>query len=356
MIGVLVVALSACAGHAPQNIFKPKGSRANSINHLQVPVFWIAAAVGILVFAAVAYVMVRYREKPGEEDRVPPQLHGNTKLEVGWTILPALLLVGVAVPTVNTVIRLADTPKDRIDIDVIGQQWWWEYQYRGTNVVTANEMVIPVGKPVLLHITSRDVIHSYWIPALNGKKDAVPGRTSPLVFEADKPGEFWGQCTEFCGLSHANMRERVVALSQADYDTWLTNQQKDAVTPTDPTAKAGMTLFENRGCAACHQIRGVSNPTDVQLVSGAAPNLTHLMSRTTFAGATFDLKTPDCQAKNDMPTGTPQSCVNQGALDNWLKNPSAVKPMDPNNKRGMPNLNLSQTEISQLIAYLSTLK
>src|SRR4029078_10982882 len=125
-------------------------------------------------------------------------------------------------------------------------------------IVTSGEMVIPAGKPVQLSITSRDVIHSFWIPRLNGKRDAVPGRVQPLRMEADEPGEYWGQCTEFCGLSHANMRMRVVALSPADFQTWLTSQQQPAATPTDLLAKAGKETFIAQ-CSRCHEIRGLTD-------------------------------------------------------------------------------------------------
>jgi cytochrome c oxidase subunit 2 len=260
-------------------------------------------------------------------------------------------------------------------VTVIGQQWWWEFQYpdlkdaNGKPIVTANEMVIPAGKNVDLSITSRDVIHSFWIPSLNGKRDAVPGRLQPLNMAADKPGDYYGQCTEFCGLSHANMRMRVVALSDADFQKWVDNQLKPAADATDPTAQAGETIFKSQ-CTRCHTVTGltdaagkpiVSQPNE-QLVSGAAPNLTHLMSRTVFAGATLNLDRPGCTGDlQGQVTGTPVSCLNVAALSAWLRNPPGVIPMDvtpnPNGLiRGMPNLGLSETQISQLVAYLSTLK
>jgi cytochrome c oxidase subunit 2 len=292
-----------------------------------------------------------------------------------WTIAPAILLAFVAVFTIKVLFELAQTPKNALNVTVVGQQWWWEFQYpdvkdtNGIPIVTANEMVVPAGTAVSLSITSRDVIHSFWIPALNGKRDAVPGRVQPLTIEADKPGDYYGQCTEFCGLAHAKMRMRVIALSQADYDAWVANQHKPAVNATETEAAAGEALFKSQ-CARCHTINGLTDDqgqpivsqANEQLVSGAAPNLTHLMSRTVFAGATLNLKRPDCTGDlQGLPTGTPVSCLNSEVLSAWLRNPPALIPMDAvqnanGQYRGMPNLGLSEPQIAQLVAYLATLK
>jgi cytochrome c oxidase subunit II len=217
--------------------------------------------------------------------------------------------------------------------------------------------VIPAKTEIQLKISSRDVVHSYWLPRLNGKRDAVPGRTQPMNIEADKPGVYMGQCTEFCGLSHANMRERVIVLSQADFATWAANQLTPAAAPTDAAAVRGAQSFAQR-CSSCHQINGSYvdatgktvqyAPVDasVSLVSGVAPNLTHLMSRGVFAGGTYNLHAD----------GDPTKPLNRPDLEAWLRNPSSRKPMAPNERRGMPNLGLTETQIDDLIAYLSTLK
>jgi len=371
----LAMALAGCAKDAPLDTFSPKGEEAQKIQNLQVPVFIIAGVVGVLVLLVTVFIMVRYRRKKGHEDDVPTQIHGAPRLEVMWTIAPAVLLAFVTVFTVKTLFELAETPKDPLKVTVVGQQWWWEFQYpdvrdaNGQPIVTANEMIIPVGKQVALDITSRDVIHSFWIPALNGKRDAVPGRVQPLTLESDNPGEYLGQCTEFCGLAHAKMRMRVLVLSQADYDAWVANQHKPAENATDPVAAAGETTFKNQ-CSRCHTVNGLTDDNgepivsqaDQQLVSGAAPNLTHLMSRTTFAGATLDLKRPRCSGDlQGLPTGTPVECLNAEELSAWLRNPPGLVPMDAEQNadgkyRGMPNLGLSETQIAQLVAYLATLK
>ena len=374
-LGVLALSLAGCAKDAPLDTFDPQGPQAQKIQNLQVPVFIIAGVVGVIVMLMTLLIIVKFRRRKNREGEVPTQIHGAPRLEVMWTIAPAVLLAFVAVFTIKTLFELAKSPEDPINVTVIGQQWWWEFQYpdaksaNGIPIVTANEMVIPVNKPVALSITSRDVIHSFWIPALNGKKDAVPGRVHPLTIEADHPGDFYGQCTEFCGLAHAKMRMRVIALSEEDYAKWVDNQHQDAVSPADPTAQAGQTVFVSQ-CARCHTVSGLKDSAglpivsqaDEQLVSGAAPNLTHLMSRITFAGATYNLKLPNCTGDlNGQPTGTPVSCLNTVALSAWLRDPSALVPMaaTPNAEgqyRGMPTLGLSETQIAQLVAYLSTLK
>ena len=375
-VGLFAMVVAGCAKDAPLDTFQPQGSQAQDIQNLQVPVFIIAGVIGVLVFAITAFIIVRFRRRKGHEEDVPKQIHGAPRLEVMWTILPGVLLAGVAIFTISTIFKLAESHPDAMRVTVIGQQWWWEFQYpdvkspAGVPIVTANEMVIPVHRNVALSITSRDVIHSFWIPRLNGKKDAVPGRVQPLTLEANDTGEFYGQCTEFCGLSHANMRMRVIALPEDQYNAWVQNQFKLASDATDPTAQAGETIFKSQ-CARCHTINGLTDAqgqplvsqANTQLVSGAAPNLTHLMSRTTFAGSALNLKIPGCTGNEtpDLPTGTPVNCLNVVALARWLRNPPGVLPMDATQNaqglyRGMPNLGLSETQIGQVIAYLSTLK
>lgn len=316
------------------------------IDDLIMPVFGVAGIVGLIVFAAVFWVMIRYRRNRFQGDDVPEQVHGNSRLEIGWTILPAIIMAVIAVPTVNVIFELASKPSDPLEINVVGQQWWWEFDYAGTNIVTANEIVFPAGEPVVVNITSRDVIHSFWLPSLNGKKDAVPGRTSSIVIEADEPGEFMGACTEYCGLSHANMLIRGRALPPDEFEQWLEDQQEPAAEPEDEAALAGLETFNNRGCGACHMIDGegiTQQPQDVPLVPGAAPNLTHFASRPCYAGCIFELYEPDGQ-------------VDANTLEAWLRNSPAMKPMAPDDGRGMPAQNLTEQEIDDLVAYLTNLR
>ena len=380
------VVLAGCAQNAPQDTWKPKGDNAQMINDLDKIVFPIAGIVGVLVFGFAAYTFVKFRDRG---QAVPSQSHGKPIVEIVLTIVPALILTVVGVFTFRTIMDLAETEDTEMIINVTGQQWWWEYDYPAQEnqgitqpIITSGQLVIPVGTNVLLRETSRDVIHSYWIPALNGKKDAVPGRIHLLRLHADKPGIYAGQCTEFCGLSHANMRMEAVALSKEDFAKWVANQQKPYTAPTETLAQAGEGVFINQ-CARCHQVNGIKDPNgkaiisapDENVYSGAAPNLSHLMTRNTFAGAMFDLVNQRCRADvwgaspEDFGArylaGVTEECLNEKTLRAWLRNAPAMKPMyaDPTKLektnglyRGMPNLGLTEDDIDKLVAYLLTLK
>ena len=393
LLGTIV---AGCAKDAPQDTFQPAGPNAKSIDELQYPLFIIAGVVGLSVIVAVAYAMWKFRDR-GQD--IPEQSHGNPKLEIALTILPAIILAAIAVPTVAKVFELDSKDNDCV-INVTGQQWWWEYDYVKDSVcggvtipesiVTSGELVIPAGTPVLLRITSRDVIHSYWIPKLNGKRDAVPGRLHTLRMEADQPGIYTGQCTEFCGLSHSRMRQAAVALTTADFQSWVSNQVEpySAQMPgADSAAAVGEQTFIAQ-CSRCHQVDGMLKPDgspvlaepDLYVWAGAAPNLTNLMTRTAFGGWTFDLISDECRDRlwSESPEtfgaeylkgvwmysdadATAPACFNEKNLREWLRNAPAMKPMyaDPTKldetggkTRGMPNLNLTEDQIDQLIAYL----
>ena len=285
----------------------------------------------VLVQGAIIYTIFKFRRKKGEEPRPVRQIHGHTKLEIAWTIAPALILAGLAVPTVQTIFEHAEEPIDALEVTVTGHQWWWEYDYPDLGVVTANELHIPVDQDIALTLTAQDgdVIHSFWVPRLSGKRDVVPGHLNTLTISADETGIFFGQCAEFCGLSHANMRLRVYVSEQAEFDAWVAGQLADAAIAENSD---GWDLFLNKGCAACHQINGTEaeggglNP---------GPNLTHFAQRDTFAGALFD-RTPE-------------------NLSAWLENPSELKAMEPDLNRGMPNLGLTEDEITVLVTFLQGL-
>ena len=382
-----VALLAGCAKDAPQDTFVPKGPNAESIHNLNLLVFPIAGVVGVIVLSLAGYIFWRYRDR-GQP--IPSQAHGKPVVEITLTIIPALILSVVGVFTFRTIFDLAETKDTELIINVTGQQWWWEYDYPvqpefGINqpIITSGQLVMPAGTKVLLRETSRDVIHSYWIPALNGKKDAVPGRIHLLRLEADKPGIYAGQCTEFCGLSHANMHMEAIALSDADFATWVANQQRAYEPPAEGTLAAeGEQVFLNQ-CVRCHQVNGlkkndgtpaIAAPQD-NVYSGAAPNLSHLMSRNTFAGAMFDLVTPACRRDvweadsasfgSKYLRGVTEECLNQTDLRAWLRNAPAMKPMyadadklgaSNGMPRGMPALGLSEDDIDKLVAYLLTLK
>ena len=369
----------------PLTSLAPEGPSADSIQKLLIPVTTIAGIVFVLVIGAIVFITWKFRErKDSDPDEFPSQIHGKTTLEIGWTILPALILAGIAVGTVMTIINLNREEPNSIKVQVAGQQWWWEYKYDlnsdgnfdgPEDITTATELVIPAGKPVQVTTTSNDVIHSFWIPGLNGKKDAVPGLYNPLKLQADEPGVFRGQCTEFCGLSHANMRMLVRAVSSSDYDAWVRNQLKDhAADPTNPVAAEGKKVWQAL-CAQCHVIKGINDAkmkeTPPPLVAGVAPDLTHFMTRGTFAGSIFNLYEPVSSDGQPLPmsdvaaagdpgavlTGGPvnTATVNRVTLEAWLRNAPALKPMYPQGGRGMPNLNLTEEQIDQLVAFLETL-
>ena len=366
---LLVVVAAGCASDAPLDTLDPQGPEAQSIDNLLRPVMLVAGLVFLFVELGIVYLVVRFRRRKDDDgSELPSQTHGNLVLELGWTILPAVILAFVAVATLTTLFDLADEPENALEIDVVGQQWWWDFQYDvdgdgAYDFRTPNEMVIPAGEPVNLDITSMDVIHSFWIPALNGKRDAVPGRHHPLTFEADHPGTYWGQCTEFCGLSHANMRIRVIALPQDEYDAWLENQLQPAEAATGD-AVDGETLFSST-CTSCHQVRGLNDDyTGAATVSGTAPDLTHLMTRSTFAGSVFRLYAQaDDEDLHDFYTHlAEEGTFNRVQLEAWLRNPPGELPMYADTAtlngalpRGMPNLELSEEQIDQLVAYLQTL-
>ena len=369
----------------PLTSLAPEGPSAESIQKLVIPVTAIAGIVFVLVIGAIVFITWKFRErKDSDPDEFPSQIHGQTTLEIGWTILPALILAGIAVGTVMTIINLNREEPNSIKVQVAGQQWWWEYRYDlngdgnfagPEDITTATELVIPAGKPVQVTTTSNDVIHSFWIPGLNGKKDAVPGLYNPLKLQADEPGVFRGQCTEFCGLSHANMRMLVRAVSSSDYDAWVRNQLKDhAADPTNPVAAEGKKVWQAL-CAQCHVIKGINDvkmkETPPPLVAGVAPDLTPFMTRGTFAGSIFNLYEPVSSDGQPLPmsdvaaAGDPgavltggqvnTATVNRVTLEAWLRNAPALKPMYPQGGRGMPNLNLTEEQIDQLVAFLETL-
>ena len=386
-VGGISLVAASCATNAPQDTWQPKGPNAKLIDDLQQPVFAVAGIIGLIVAVAVTYTMIKYRDR-GQP--IPEQTHGKPALEITLTIIPALILAVVSVFTFGAIFKLAKTDDTEMIINVTGQQWWWEYDYPVQNefgitqpIISSGQLVMPVGTKVLLRETSRDVIHSYWIPALNGKRDAVPGRIHTLRLEADRPGIYAGQCTEFCGLSHANMRMEAVALSKEDFAKWVANQQAPYVAPAkDSLAKQGEEVFLNQ-CVRCHQVNGLTRADgtpaiaapDENVWSGAAPNLTRLMTRNTFAGAMFDLLSKQCRdevwnAPSDVVgakylVGVTEECLNQKDLRAWLRNAPEVKPMYANpadlaisngKYRGMPYLALSEDDINKLVAYLLTLK
>ena len=298
VLGTLLL-LAGCRGpENGQNSLKPKGAAADKIDGLFVPVFCISVAVGVFVLTGVLWVALRYRQRPGKNEN-PKQTHGSTPLEIGWTIVPALILLVVAVFTIRTIFDLAREPKgDVLQVTSVAKQWWWQFNYPDEKVVTANELVIPTDTKVRVTLTACDdslpgecnVIHSFWVPELAGKQDVIPGRHQATTIEADHPGTYLGQCAEFCGLSHANMRFRVIAVEPDEFERWISDQQDGAAVPLqtgpeDAPEAAGPAqdlVTDKYQCTNCHSL-------DDSAVSSYGPNLTHLASRTTFASGYYEL-------------------------------------------------------------------
>jgi len=337
LITLSLLVLSACAD-SPQDTLKPAGEWARKLDSLWDAAFISAVVVFVIVEGLLVLVLVRFRAR-GDDD-APRQVHGSTPLEIGWTILPALILTVLSVPTVAAIWELADEPENALQIEVTGHQWWWEYDYPDLEVETANELHIPAGTQVNVKLHSFDVIHSFWAPQLFGKVDVVPGRENRLAMKADEPGVYLGQCAEFCGLSHANMRLRVIVHTKAGFEQWLDDQRQDAAKPASGDAAGGYALFAEKGCGGCHTLAGNEGSAGANV----GPNLTHLASRSTFAGGIFDLTADN--------------------LARWLENPSKMKPMQPGDNIGMPRAfppgpdakPLTEDEIAQLVAYLETLE
>jgi cytochrome c oxidase subunit 2 len=336
----LALLLAACSlieiEDAPMTIFEPAGPNAERLDSLFWMVFWIATVVFFLVLGALVVMLVVFRDKG--DGREPKQTHGSPKLEVIWTVIPALILAAISVPTVKSVFDLTGCDDGSMRVEIIGQQWWFEYQYPEQGISTANVLVIPAGEEVCAEMTSEDVLHNFWVPALHGKRYLVPGQTTQLRLEASEPGEYWGQCAEFCGLSHSLMRARVVAMEPSDFETWVAEQQAPAKMPAEGTLEAeGFQVFQNRGCAQCHTVR-MEDPSASNIIppgSFIGPDLTHFASRSVFAGATLP--------------GLGET--RQDALARWLADPPSVKPGS-----FMPNLALTEQEINALTAWLESNK
>ncbi len=324
-----VLVLTACSAETfPQSTLHPTSDGGEAIDRLFRQIFWWAMFVFVVVQAALVYTVVRFRANPARG--TPRAIHGNTVAEIAWTLAPAVILVFVAVPTIRTIFQVdGRAPEGALQVEVVGKQWWWEFRYPELGVVTANELHLPHGRPVELVMTSTDVIHSFWAPRLMGKRDLMAGRITRIAFTPDSVGTFLGQCAEFCGESHANMRFRVLVQTPEEFAAWVERQTAGAVPvdTTDQLPMAGRAAFtrirspSSNSCIACHTIRGVS-------AGLAGPNLTHFGSRITLGSG--------------MLPNTEEN------LARWLRDTPAVKPGSL-----MPRIDdLTEDEIAALVAYL----
>lgn len=314
----------------PQSTFDATGPVARMQLGLFWWIFWAATFVFIVVELAFVYAVFRFRRRPG--DAMPAQTHGNTRLEVVWTIAPAVILAIIAVPTVSVLWKVLNLPNEgvRLEVNAIAHQWWWEFNYPSLGVKTANELHIPAGSVAVIKLESKDVIHSLWVPKLGGKTDMIPGRHNTMWLQGDTPGVYYGQCAELCGVGHSLMRFRAVVDSKEDFDKWVVLQKRDGSPAPAGAAATGQQVFMGKGaCAGCHTVRG----TDARGPVG--PDLTHVGSRLTIAAGIMD--------------------NTHGNLVSWLADPEGVKPgnlMGTVITRGK----FTPDELSALASYLESLK
>jgi cytochrome c oxidase subunit 2 len=318
----------------------PASDAAEQISQL----FWftliLAAIVFVLVEGLLIYSSLRFRRRTPLPTIEPPQIHGNTRLEVMWATVPALILIGLFGITVTRLGDLSQMPTDpnTLHISVTGRQFSWEFGYGTSGVKTTNDLRLPVGQPIVFDVTSVDVIHAFWVPDLFGQVDANPGRVNHITFKARQPGEYRGVCAELCGAGHSGMLFRVTTLTPPDFDAWL--QQQGGTTPPSggaptpgtsgpPAANPadGARLIAEKGCGACHVIPGIPGASGT-----VGPSLAGVASRKTIAGGAVPNNGPD-------------------DLKRWIINPPALKPGTI-----MPNLGLTDDEATKIVAYLETLK
>ena len=312
------------------SIFSPESVPAHSIHHVSLLVLAISAAIFIVVVGLLAYAVVRFRRRPNDDGREPPQVYGSNPVEVAWTTVPFLIVVVLALATARVIqeVQNAPRPESALDVQVIGHQWWWEIRYPKLGVLTANELHVPVSSPekrlpTFIELQSADVAHSFWVPRLAGKTDLIPNRVNQMWMEPTRTGLFLGQCAEYCGTQHAKMLLRVYVHTPEDFDRWV-NEQK-SLTAADPQVAAGRLVFQKTACINCHTLSGTVGD------GRFGPDLTHLMSRETIGAGAL---------KN-----SPEN------LHAWINNPHQFKPGVL-----MPAMNLTASELDQLVAYLATLK
>lgn len=312
------------------SIFDPVSVPAQKIHDLAEFVIAICAGILLVVAGLLTYVIIRFRARPGDEKREPPQVYGSNNLEAAWTIIPVIIVVVLFLATARTIneVELKEPMPGALEVTVVGHRWWWEFEYPEYGIITANELHIPVStadepRPTFLWLESQDVVHSFWIPRLAGKTDVVPNRRNTLWIDTARPGLYLGQCAEYCGTQHAHMLLRVYVHSKADFASWVEAQQAPEI--VDPSVQAGRELFQRTACINCHTLDGT-------VADGTyGPTLSHLMSRATIgAGAAFN---------------------NEENLRKWVQDPAIFKP-----GVRMPDMKLSSEEVDQLVAFLVTLK
>jgi cytochrome c oxidase subunit II len=330
-----LVLLSGCSA-APISLpitpsaLDPRGPAAAKIASLWWVMFVLGTAVWVLVVVLMFAAILRRRR--ANEQLPPDDLNPDTGRR--WPIFGLVFAVSILTIVFGFniyTLRGVENPsgKPPLKIMVTGRRWWWEVRYP-SGMETANELHIPAGTPVQIELRAYDVIHSFWVPQLHGKMDAIPLHINYLTIQADKPGIYRGECAEFCGLQHAHMGFLVIAQTKADYEAWLNSQDQPAANPADAALKKGQQVFLSQGCVFCHMIRGLDDSDIVRTNIRLGPDLTHLASRATIAGASL--------------TNTP------GNLSGWVVDPQHIKP-----GAQMPENYLDSQDLQALIAYLESL-
>ncbi|HEV2072912.1 MAG TPA: cytochrome c oxidase subunit II [Thermomicrobiales bacterium] len=332
----------------PYSHISPESPSTESIQDLYKLVFWLSLVVFVGVQFAVVYIAMRYRRKASITKR-PPQIHGSRRLEIAWTIIPAIVLLLLLIPTI-TLLYEGDAAADEGDIviDVYGKQWWWEFQYRedvtqegqSLEVVTGNEITVPVGRELQLNLQSNNVIHSFWIPRLSGKLDLIPGHVNTLSITPTEVGEYYGECAEFCGIQHAWMRFTINVVPEDEFYAWVNNWRTSPPTTvrgeaTDQVVKAPDAFAV---CLGCHRVNGVEGsvaPQGIEAPRSIGPNLTMLPCRETLAAGMLE--------------NTPEN------LALWLSDPGAVKPGNYMADAIGPDT-LTDEQIAELVEYLYSLE
>jgi cytochrome c oxidase subunit 2 len=317
LAAAMALLLAGCEGGA----LNPNGEVAREQLWLIKLSFFIMVGVLFVVFSIFAYVVIRFRKKKGQTG-TPEQVEGSHKLEIIWTVIPFLLLIVLAVPTVMYTFKHAQdytVDKNALHVKVTAHQFWWEFEYPELGIVTANDLYIPTGKTIALELESADVLHSFWVPELGGKQDTNPGLVNKMYLKADVAKTYIGKCAELCGASHALMDFKVIAQEEADFQAWV-EQMKAPVVVVEET-KIGEEIFANK-CLQCHAVSSENK--------GLFPNLDNFANRTTLAGFRPN---------------------NEEWLRKWLIDPQAVKPGNM-----MPNVGLTDNEVTELVNYLQSLK
>jgi cytochrome c oxidase subunit 2 len=327
-----VAAFAAAADRSlgPTNIFAPASTPAHSIFGLSLFVLAVTAGIFVIVFSLLVYCIVKFQNRTGDDGREPPQVYGSTQVELAWTVIPVLIVVVLFLATARVVysIQKAAQPNNALQVVAIGHQFWWEYRYPGLNVVSANELHVPVSNPAhptptFISLLSADTDHSFWVPRLGGKTDLIPNHPNSMWFDPQQTGLYLGQCAQYCGTQHAKMLLRVYVQSRPEFDRWIEEQSRPA--QASAAVSEGKRIFETTACINCHAVNGT-------VADGRfGPDLTHLMSRETIAAG-----------------AAPNTLEN---LRLWIKNPDAIKPGSK-----MPAMGLSDHELDAVSTYLATLR